>query len=169
MKNPEPDKGSFFPAQEIGMIAYSLENIFPPQTLFSVKCLKLEKVKRNQTGKAVALRNSDKKLSLTWHADAAESAALVDAGALVHAGVALALVDVDLAPRAREAGLAIAAVGAGRVHAEAVVLAGRTWGRVRFHILIAKKMKCLKKKRTRQKHSSHAFLQTLMTWNGCVE
>jgi hypothetical protein len=40
--------------------------------------------------------------SPTWHADAAVSPALVNARALVLAGVALALVDVRLAPRPRE-------------------------------------------------------------------
>jgi hypothetical protein len=40
--------------------------------------------------------------SPTWHADAAVSPALVNAGALVLAGVALALVDVRLAARPRE-------------------------------------------------------------------
>jgi hypothetical protein len=41
-------------------------------------------------------------LSPTWHADAAVSPALVNTGALVLAGVALALVDVRLAARPRE-------------------------------------------------------------------
>ena len=41
-------------------------------------------------------------LSPTWHADAAVSPALVNAGALVLAGVALALVDVRLAARPRK-------------------------------------------------------------------
>jgi hypothetical protein len=40
--------------------------------------------------------------SPTWHADAAVSPALVNAGALVLAGVALALVDVRLAARPRK-------------------------------------------------------------------
>ena len=46
MKNPEPDKGSFFPAQEIGMITYSLENYLSFADSLFLKCLKLEKVKK---------------------------------------------------------------------------------------------------------------------------
>ena len=38
------------------------------------------------------------KKTLTWHTDTAVAATLINTGALVLAGVALALVDVDLAP-----------------------------------------------------------------------
>ena len=65
-------------------------------------------------------------LGLTWHADAAVAAPLVDAGALVLARVGLALVHVDLAAGAGEPGGAVAAVGAGGVHADTVVLTGRS-------------------------------------------
>ena len=37
-------------------------------------------------------------ITLTWHTDTAVAATLINTGALVLAGVALALVDVDLAP-----------------------------------------------------------------------
>ena len=63
---------------------------------------------------------------LTRHADASESASLVDAGALVLAGVGLALVDVDLAPAALEAGRAVATVRAGSVDTKATMLTRRS-------------------------------------------
>lgn len=52
---------------------------------------------------------------LTRHADAAEGASLVQTSALVVARVALALVDVDLAARPREALRAVTPVGKGQV------------------------------------------------------
>ena len=63
---------------------------------------------------------------LTWHADASEGARVVEAGPVVLAGVGLALVDVGLAARAREALRAVAGEGARGVDTDAVVLARRT-------------------------------------------
>ena len=63
---------------------------------------------------------------LTGHADASESSSLVDAGSLVHAGVGLALVDVDLAPATSETGRAVAPVRARSVHANSAVFARRS-------------------------------------------
>lgn len=60
---------------------------------------------------------------LTWHADAAEGSRVVQTGAVVLARVTLALVDVGLAARTREALGAVAREAAGRVHADAVMLA----------------------------------------------
>ena len=62
---------------------------------------------------------------LTGHANAAKSAAFVDAGPLVLAGVRFALVDVHFTSAAFEAGAAVALVGAGQVHASPAVLARR--------------------------------------------
>ena len=63
---------------------------------------------------------------LTWHANAPEAAPLVDACAVVHAGVGLALVYVDLAPGPGEAGLAVAPKRSRGVDADAVVFARRS-------------------------------------------
>lgn len=62
---------------------------------------------------------------LTRHADASESPRIVQAGTVVLARMRLALVHVRLASRPSESLRAIAREGSGRVHADAVVLAGR--------------------------------------------
>ena len=62
----------------------------------------------------------------TRHADAAEGAAFIEAGAVILAGIRIALVDVDLAARSREAPRAVALERSRRIHAEAVVLARRS-------------------------------------------
>ena len=64
--------------------------------------------------------------TLTRHADASERSSLVETGAFVLARVRVALVDVDLAPRSREASRAVASERAWRVDAEPVVLAWRS-------------------------------------------
>jgi hypothetical protein len=61
---------------------------------------------------------------LTRHADASEGARVVEARAVVPAGVGLALVHVGLAARPRESLRAVAREGARGVDADAVVLAG---------------------------------------------
>lgn len=63
---------------------------------------------------------------VTWHADTSESAAFVQASAVVLARIRVAFVDVDLASGAGESARAIAPERAGSVDAEAVVLARRT-------------------------------------------
>lgn len=65
--------------------------------------------------------------TLTWHANAAKSARIVEAAALVLARMGLALVDVGLAARTGEALGTVAREGPGRVHADAVMLARGTW------------------------------------------
>lgn len=60
----------------------------------------------------------------TWHADASEAAAFVDARPIVHTRARFALVDVDLAARPHEAGATVAAVRAWRVDTDSVVFAG---------------------------------------------
>lgn len=72
--------------------------------------------------------------SVAGHADATETSALVQAGALILAGVGVALVDVHLAAGPCEAASAVAAERAGRVNAEALVLAGETLGAL-VHVL----------------------------------
>lgn len=72
--------------------------------------------------------------SVAGHADAAETSALVQAGALVLARVGVALVDVHLTAGPCESAGAVAAERAGRVDAEALVLAGETLGAL-VHVL----------------------------------
>lgn len=69
------------------------------------------------------------RVSLTRHADATEGARIVETRAVVLAGMGLALVHVCLASRPRESLRAVAGERARRVHANAVVLAGRSWKR----------------------------------------
>lgn len=61
---------------------------------------------------------------LTRHTDASEGTRVVETGAIVSAGMALALVDVGLTPGSRESDRAVARERSWRVHADAVVL---TW------------------------------------------
>ena len=61
----------------------------------------------------------------TWHANASESAALVQTGAVVLARIRVAFVDVDLAARSGESARAVALERSGRVDAQSVVFARR--------------------------------------------
>lgn len=66
------------------------------------------------------------KFLITWHADAAESAWIIETTSLVLARMRLALVDVRLAARTGEALTAVAGERAGNVDADTVVFAGRS-------------------------------------------
>ena len=62
--------------------------------------------------------------SLTWHTDTPVAASFIDAGALVLAGIRLALVDVAFAPTTLEPVGAVAPVGPRSVDAHAPMFAG---------------------------------------------
>jgi len=62
---------------------------------------------------------------VTWHANASESAALVQTGAVVLARIRVAFVDVDLAARSGESARAVALERSGSVDAQSVVFARR--------------------------------------------
>ena len=63
------------------------------------------------------------KVEGTWHADTSESAAFIEARAIVLARIGIALVDVDLAPGSGESSRAVALERSRSVDAQAVVLA----------------------------------------------
>lgn len=78
-------------------------------------------------GRRGTRKKKKRSCSLTRHADTSERPRIVQAGAVVLTGMGLALVHVRLAPWSCESLRAVAAEGAGRVHADTVVFAGGSW------------------------------------------